>query len=129
MMLTSNYGEKGHQPLTHPTLRFRLRVCSPSTSKAAAFSLLRCRPEAVQPSLGTTTPKPSLGYRCSALLWCGQTQMPETPRVYPGVSSTFGIEFSLELQGCATIPNANHMQGSNPKGCLEAELNQYGHWC
>jgi len=105
-MLISDYGKKGHQPLAHPILRLRLRVCSPSTSKAEAFSLLRCRPEAVQPSLGTTTPKPSLGYRCSALLWCGQTQMPETPRVYPGVSSTIGIVFSLELQGCATTPNA-----------------------
>ena len=121
-------GKKGHQPLAHPILRLRLRVCSPSTSKAEIFSLLRCRPEAVQSSLRTTTPKPSLGYRCSALLWCGQTQMPETPRVYPGVSSTIGIVFSLELQGSATTPNANTHQPSYPKRCLEADLYQYGHY-
>ena len=104
--------------MIHPILRLRLRVCSPSTSKAEAFSLLRCRPEAVQPSLGTTTPKPSLGHRCSALLWCGQTQVPETPRVYPGVSSTFGIVFPLELQGCATTPNANHKSPETLKPVL-----------
>ena len=52
--------------------------------------------------------------------------MPETPRVYPGVSSTNGIEFSLELQGCATTPNAEASGLWYPKGCLEARRNQYG---
>ena len=52
--------------------------------------------------------------------------MPETPRVYPGVSSTNGIEFSLELQGCATTPNAEASGLGYPKGCLEARRNQYG---